>query len=152
MPAVTIAPADEACQALVTWINAATTYTLPTAATYSYLTIEELSDVDSLSVVVCHISEKTLDDTFDNECPTVHEIIVWVRDKLANAGPVAIAAANLTFRKIYQRINAYRTAANRVKVNDCGYIKAENPDKDLLQTQLIYKAGIVLTVEVDPPA
>lgn len=149
MPAVTIAPSDEALAALTAWINvAAQAYTLPTPAASSYLTIDDLSDVTALQVDITHKTELNLNNSLDAECPTEQSVIVWVRNKLANRSE--IPAANLIFRQIYQRVNAMRTPG-RVAVKRCGYDDVENPDKDLLDSQLLYKAGIEVILEVAAP-
>ncbi|MES2788130.1 MAG: hypothetical protein V4719_00815 [Planctomycetota bacterium] len=151
MADVTIAPSDEACQALVAWINAGDKYTLPAPSAYSYLTIEELGDVTQLQVDVTHVSAIQLSDSLDGEDPSVHTIIVWVRDKLPTKATAEIAVRNLIFQQIYQRVNGYRFPANRVKVRECGYDDVENPDRDLIETQLLFKAGITIKAEVSPP-
>ena len=149
---VTIAPSDEACQALVAWINAGGAYTLPSPCTYSYLTVEELGDVTALTVDVTHVSGKQLNDSLSREDPSEQTLIVWVRDKLPSQAVAEIAARNLIFQQIYQRVNAYRVTSNRVMVRQCGYDDVENPDKDLIPTQLLYKAGITVKAEVRAPA
>lgn len=152
MGAVTIAPSDEACQALVAWINSGGAYTLPSACTYSYSTVDELGDVTELLVDVTHVSGKQLQESLSPEDPSEHTLIVWLRDKLPDASTTEVAARNLIFQQLYQRINAYRVSGNRVMVRACGYDDVENPDRDLIRTQLLFRAGVTVKVEVKPPA
>lgn len=152
MGAVAIAPSDEACQALVAWINGGGAYTLPTPSSYSYLAVEDLAEATALTVDVTHVSGKQLQESLAIEDPSEHTLIVWVRDKLTSAEVTEVAARNLIFQKIFQRINAYRITSNRVMVRQCGYDDVENPDRDLIKNQLLFQAGITVKVEVKPPA
>lgn len=148
----TIAPSDEACRAVVAWINSGTAYTLPSACVHSYSTVDELGDVTELRVDVTHVSGKQLQESLSLEDPSEHTLIVWLRDKLPDATTVEVASRNLIFQQIYQRINAHRLTGNRVTVRACGYDDVENPDRDLIRTQLLYRAGITVKVEVKPPS
>jgi hypothetical protein len=67
MPDVTIAPSDEACQAIVDRINAGTTYTLPVPATYGRVIFADMETITGFSCDVVHLSEQQLNETLDAE-------------------------------------------------------------------------------------
>ena len=155
--AVTIAPEDEACQAIVARINAGSggTYTLPQAATYDYQLVDEMAGVTGLRVDVIHQDASQLNETLDTEDRSTHYLMIWVRAKLSTVTPATIAAKMLILRQIYQQVNNYNTSNGLVKVWDCGYTdttdpnREENPSKKLLLEHGFFKAFIKLRVEVE---
>jgi hypothetical protein len=152
MPDVTIAPSDEACQAIVDRINAGTTYTLPVPATYGRVIFADMETITGFSCDVVHLSEQQLNETLDAEDSTQHTLMVWVRDKLPDQLPATIAARMLIFRQIFQQLNTYRNPSQRVTVWQCGDDDETNPDKELLEESNLFEAGLRLVVEVKPPA
>lgn len=146
---VTIAPSDEACQALVSRINSGSggAYTLPTAATYSYDLTTDVTQLATLRVDVIHVNETDLNDTLDTEDPTSHDIQVWVRQNITGEVTTsAIAALKLIVRKLYQRLRNYETS--RIWVAECNVNADEQPDKTALRTGQ-FSGVITLRVEVE---
>ncbi len=148
---VTIAPCDEACEAIVARINSATTYTLPQPAEYLPVVIDQLEEVDGLRVDVVHEFEQDLQETLDIEDRTSHIIRIWIRDKLPDDSIAEVKSRNLIVRQIWQRVNNFHSANGRVKVWDIGKNRGEIPGKLMLVEAGFYKAYIELRVEVEPP-
>lgn len=145
---VTIAPLDEACQALVSRINSGLTYTLPQDATYTLQIIDILEEVTGLRVDVCPETSEQLYDSLDPEDPSSHIIRVWVRAPLANELSATVAPFNLIAAKIWQRLNEHSTS--RIQVWDCGKDRGENPGKVVLVKDNFYRAYCEMRVEVAP--
>lgn len=146
---VSIDPLDEACQALVTRINSAITYTLDQPATYTHEIIDILDEVDTTRVDVCPEGSGELQETLDVEDCSSHLIRVWVRARLTDMLAATTAPLNLLTRKIFQRLNEYVTTDRRVRVYDCGKDRAERPGKMVLVKDLFYRAYIEMRVEVE---
>ena len=146
--AVTIDPSDEAGQMIADRINSAIIYTLPQPATYTHAIIDPLEEVDGFRVDVAHVGVQQLDDTFDIEGRSSHLLRVWVRDKLQNIETATVAIRNLLTRKIFQRLNNFRTA--RVAVWDIGKDRGEIPGMQTLVEANFYRSYIELRVEVEP--
>lgn len=150
--AVTIAPAVEAMQAIVARINSGGEYALDVVANYSENLVDPLEEVTGLRVDVVTESEMTLNDTLDVECRTSHAIRVWVRAKITSAGNDEIDAMKLLCRQIWQRINNFNTADNRVQIWECDFDPKEVPIKDILAQSWLFVTSIVLRVEVEASA
>lgn len=148
---VTIAPCDEACEAIVARINSATTYTLPQPAEYLPVVVDQLEEVDGLRVDVVHEFEQDLQETLDIEDRTSHIIRIWIRDKLPNDSITEVKSRNLIVRQIWQRVNNFHSINGRVKVWDIGKDRGEIPGKWMLVEASFYRAYIELRVEVEPP-
>lgn len=144
---VTIDPSDEAGQAIADRINSAIIYTLPRPAEYTHAIIDQLEEVDGFRVDVAHVDAQQLEDTFDIECRSSHILRVWLRDKLDEMDTAAVAVRNLLLRKIFQRLNNFRT--NRVAVWDIGKERANIPGMQVLVEANFYRAYIELRVEVE---
>ena len=151
MAAVTIAPSDEACQAIVARINSGTTYTLARPAEYHPQIIDILEEVSGLRVDVVHEFETDLDETLDVENRTSHIIRIYIRDRLPDQTPAQVAQRNLLNRQIWQRVNNYDTADRRVRVWEIGKDRGEIPGKAVFVEAGFYRAYIELRVEVEAP-
>ena len=148
---LTIAPADEACHAIVDRINTGSglTYTLPSAAAYYYQKDDAIERLTDLKVDVIHIEERDAADTLDVVTRTTHDIEVWIRKKLTGAVTTsAVAAVKLIARQIYLRVNNHATS--RVRVWDCGLDAEEGPDRSVLRQDGIVSLMISLRVVVEP--
>lgn len=152
MPAVTIAPSTEACQALVTQINAGTAYILNVNAKYAEQFSDDQQGVDGLRVDVVAIDELQLDETLDIEDRSSHAIGIEIRRNLTSADQVSVDAMKLLVRQVFQRVNDFDSSDRRVRVWECGYAKRENPNKQLLSESNVFRSRLVLRVEVEPPA
>jgi hypothetical protein len=152
MPAVTIDPSVEACQALISQINAGTAYTLPVDATYSEQVIDPLEEIDNLRVDVVTEESETLGETLSVEDRSSHAIRVWIRDKVDDQSNVTINALKLAVRQIFQRVNDFDSSNGRVKVWECDLDEKQSPDKDILKNSGLFVSSILLRVEVEPPA
>lgn len=147
--AVTIAPAAEACQALVERINAGTAYTLDRDAEYARVEVTALEELDGLQVDVIAVDEQQLAETLAIEDRTSHTIAIWIRKKLADLEPDTIDALCLLTRQIYQQVNNWDSADGRVRVWETSEETELNPDKTALNTMRAFIAKIVLRVEVE---
>lgn len=154
MAAVAIDPSIEACQALVTQINATTSvpYYRDVEAIYSEQLIDPLEEIDGLRIDVATEDSWNLADTLDAECRTRHVIIVWIRSPVAQSNSEDVDALKLLTRQVFQRINNYHTADNRVQVWECNPEPLENPTKAQLRTAGLFVSQIVVEAEVEPPA
>jgi hypothetical protein len=147
----TIAPADEACEALVARINAAgAAYTLPTAATYSYQEVEGLEEITGLRVDVVPISEKVLDQTLDGANYSSHQIRIVIRKQVTDTTPTTIKPLTLIRRQIFERLDNWDSSDKRVRVWDASIEDDESPSKVDLRDKQLYRASILLRVEVAP--
>ena len=146
---VTIAPAAEACQALVARINAGTAYTLPTAAAYSRVEVDTAEESNTLRVDVVAVDETQLAETLATEDRTSHTIVIWIRKKLANLDASTIDALCLITRQIYQQVNNWDSADGRVRVWETSEETELNPDKTVLNQMRMFVTKIVLRVEVE---
>jgi hypothetical protein len=145
----TIAPSTEACQAIVDRINSGTAYELELKATYSDLLVDPLEEVSELRVDVCHESEEQLTETCDLEDNTRHIIRVWVRKKLQSLSPDEIDPLKLLTRRIFQRLNNFRSSDGRVMVFEIDDTAKAQPDKTALSQQRMFVANIQIAVEVE---
>lgn len=149
---LTIAPAEEACQALVAWLNAEDTpYTLAHPAAYGYLMFDLLEEISTLRVDLVHISELQIDDTLDAEGRTSHTIFCYIRSPLADTTPAAIGPLKLLERQLHQRLEPFVSGDFRVRVAECDFDDVEKPDKQQLQENRLFLSLIALRVEVAPP-
>lgn len=148
--AVTTAPSEEACQAIVDRINTGSgiTYTLAASATYGYKFEQARNDITALQVFVLHETERTLDETLDVENRTSHEIRIFVRQKLTDATNTLVNAVLLTARKIFQRVNNFNSANGRVRVWECD-LEPADPEIDPLIQLDVCQRTILLRVEVE---
>ena len=147
---VTIAPSTEACQAIVDRINSGTAYELDLKATYSENLIDPLEEIAGLRVDVCSESEEQLIETCDLEDNTRHIIRVWVRKKLQALTPDEIDPLKLLTRRIFQRLNNFRSSDGRVMVFEIDDTAKAQPDKNALSQQRMFVANIQMVVEVEP--
>lgn len=151
--AVTIAPSEEALAALVDRINSGTEYDLDCRASVSDVLIDPLEEVTGLRVDVVAETEDQLAETLATEDRTSHRIRIWVRRKIEAIEGAAnrdqVAETKLLFRQIFQRVNQWDSSDYRVKVWECATDPNEVPLKDILRTQFLFVASLVLRVEVD---
>ena len=152
MPAVTIDPSIEACQALIARINTGTAYTLQVDAIYSEQLIDPLEEIDVLRVDVCTDESETLEETLAIEDRTSHKIRIWIRNKVNDWENRTIDPLKLLVRQIYQRINNFDSSNQRVRIWECDSEPLDNPSKKTFRTAFFFVSQIVLRVEVDPPA
>lgn len=152
MPAVTISPSQEACEALVAQINAGTAYALSVSAT----TAEEFSDeqegLESLAVDVVPLDGEQLIETLAVEDRSSHEIGIEIRRRLESTEQFLVDDMKLIVQQIFQRVNNFNSSDFRVQVWECSPVEKENPNKQLLADALIFRSRLVLRVEVEPPA
>lgn len=149
--AVSVAPSAEAAQAIVDRINAGgTAYTLTTPATWGYELDQDLSEVTGVQVFVLHDDEETLEETFDIEGRTSHDIRIFIRQTLSDRATATISAARLIERQIYQQVNNFKSSNGRVKVWECGLEKGSLNTPAMTQLSLL-DATIPLRVEVEVP-
>lgn len=151
---VTIAPSDEACQAIVSRINSGSglTYTLPSAAEYFYELSEDLRSQSALEVDVIHDTETDLVETLDTENPTLHTLRIVVRKKLpGKVATATVSALKLIARQIFQRVNSY-AGTSRVTLWDVGVEDADSPDKGVLRTHGLFAMSIAVKVRVEASA
>lgn len=149
MPAVTIDPSVEACQALVAQINAGTAYTLAVAATYSEQLIDPLEEIDCLRVDVATDDSETLTETLDIEDRTSHMIRVWIRAKVDDQENVTIDPLKKLVRQIFQRVLNFDSSDRRVRAWECDNEVQQSPDKDTLQRLGLFVSSLLLRVEVE---
>lgn len=147
---LTIAPSDEACQAIVARINSGSgiTYTLASAAEYFYQKDDNIQRLSSLTVDVIHLGERDLGDTLDVETRTSHDMQIWIRQKLPGAiATASVAAVKLVARQIFQRVNNYATS--RVRVWECGEEQEDGADRSVLRQDGVVSLMIPLRVVVE---
>lgn len=151
MATVTIAPNDEAGNAIVDRINAGAAYILPRPAEYETEIFDALEDVDTLQVDLVHETDTDLNETLGVENRTSHIFRIWIRDKLPDMETATVAPRNLLLRQIWQQVNNYETPDGRVKVWDIGQFRGEIPGKLVLVQANFYRAYIEIRVEVEAP-
>lgn len=143
----TIAPADEACEALVCLINAGSGYVLEVDAHYSRTEIDKLEEFKGLKVDVVALDEKQPAECFDASDNSSHNIVVIVRKKLHDP-PNEVPDLALLVRQIYLLLDNWNSPSNRVQVWDCDLEVKQNPDKELLLNERLFWSVINLRVEV----
>lgn len=149
---VTIAPASEACQAIIDRINAVgAPYTLAATATYAEEYSDDAETLTSMAVDVVPLDEIQLSETLAVEDRTSHKIGIEIRKKLTAISQTDINALKLIVRQIYQWVNDFDSSNGRVKVWECGFEANENPNKDLLANNLVFRSRLLLRVEVEVP-
>ncbi len=146
----TIAPADEACEALVGRINSGTEYSLAVDARYSQIRVDPLEAIDCLRVDVVYQTGKKLQETLDKSDNTTHAIVVWIRSPLPQQSDDKIADLNLLAWQIQQRLDDWNSEGRRVQVWECGVGEIPRGTKDLIRNQQLFAAKVVLRVEVLP--
>ena len=145
----TIAPADEACEALVARINAGgAAYTLPTAATYSYQEVEGLEQITNLRVDVVPMSETVLDERLDGTNPSSHVITVVMRKQVADATPTTVKPLTLIRRQLFEWLDNWDSSDRRVRVIQADMDDSEKLIKTGLNNLLLFSTFITLKVEV----
>lgn len=150
---LTIAPADEACQALVTRINLGEDYALDVHAEYSRIEIDPLEELSGMRVDVVAVGEKHPAETFDDSDHSSHNIRVWIRCKipsLVDGQKQAIAELALLRAQIAEWLDNWNSSDRRVQVWECDVEDAEQPMKDALRNASLFAASVVLRVEVQP--
>lgn len=150
MAAVTISPSEEALSALVDRINSGTAYALDVIATASDLIIDPLEEITGLRVDVVEESVEQLIDTLAVENRTSHVVRIWIRQKVLIADTEEISRLKLIVSQIFQRVNNFYSASNRVKVWECAYDPGQVPDKSYLNQMGLFLTSIVMRVEVEP--
>lgn len=149
MPAVTIDPSIEACQALIARINTGAAYTLQVDAIYSEQLIDPLEEIDVLRVDVCTEESETLEETLAVEDRSSHKIRIWIRNKVNDWENRTIDPLKLLVSQIFQRVNNFDSTNLRVRVYECRNELQETPNKSLLRNAGLFVASILLTVEVE---
>lgn len=145
----TIAPADEACEALVARINAAgAAYTLPTPATYSYQEVEGLEEITGLRVDVVPMSEQVTNERLDGSNYSSHQIRVVIRKQVTDVTPTTVKPLTLIRRQIFERLDNWDSSDRRVRVWEASIEDDESPNKTDLRDKQLYRASILLRVEV----
>ena len=144
---ITLSPADEACQALVTQINAGTSYALAVNAEYSRTEIDRLEEIDGLRVDVVALDEEQPNETLDTSDNSRHSIDIVVRYKIQDKTNDVPALA-LLVRQIALAVATFKSSDYRVQVWEWETKKKENPDKKLLNEMGLFVSVIHLEVEV----
>lgn len=150
---ITQAPSVEAMAAIVTRINTATTYTLPTAATRNDAFVESLDNISSMRVEVVQEEESQVNDTLDTEDRSQHVLRIVIRKKISRDGSnnldqSEIDSARLVTRQIWQRVNNYDSSDQRVKVWEADFDPKEVPVRSALVQHGVFAASILIRVEV----
>lgn len=149
---LTIVPDVEACQALVTQIIGGSTYVLDMEATYSDLLPDRMEEFDGVRVDVIPEESETLEETLATEDRTSHQIRVHVRSRCDSSNQDAVDELKLLTRQIWQRVNDFDSADGRVKVWQADIESKQFPDKEALRIDGMFKASILLRVEVEAVA
>ena len=144
---LTIAPADYACQSLVTQINAGTTYALDRPAEYSRTEIDELEDIEDLRIDVVAIDEKQPNDLLSANEQSSHAIKVFIRSKITEKS-IDVPAMALLTRQIFLNLDNWANADQSVQVWECDVDRKENPLKAQLNELRLFVSSISLRVEV----
>lgn len=152
MPAVTIAPSTEACEAIRDRINSGGAYTLAVNATIAEQFSDDQQAMTDLMVDVVALDEEQIDESLDVENRASVQIGIEIRRKLESDSQALVDAMKLLVRQIFQRVNNFDSSNRRVRVWECGTDENENPNKELLTNGLIFRSRLLLRVEVEPPA
>lgn len=147
-----IDPSVEACQQLVAHINAGGVYALEATVAYSELLIDPLEEIDGLRVDLCTEKSRTLNETLDVEDRTSHHIRVWIRSKVTGYTNAIIDPLKLLVRQLFQRVNNFTSAGERVKVWECDIDDKASPEKTALRNAGLFASSILLRVEVEAAA
>ena len=147
--AVTVAPAVEAMTAIRDRINSGTAYVLAVNAEYSELQVDERETLDELRVDVTSDTEEQLKETLATEDRTSHRLRIWIRSPVERTSNEEIDPLKLLVRQIFQRVNDFNSANDRVKVWECDLESKQNPDKAILHQDGLFVANIALRVEVE---
>jgi len=145
---VTTAPSVEAMTEIVSRVNSATTYTLPTAATRLDLLNEDLTDVTTLRVDVIQEDEEQMDDTLAVENRSTHQIRIVIRQAVSIDDQATIDGLRLLARQIWQRVNNHESSDGRVKVWEADMDPKEVPIRSVLRTSGVFMTSVLLRVEV----
>ena len=150
--AVSVAPSTEAMIAIRDRINTGTAYRLDLKATYTEQLIEPLEGVEELRVDVVTEEEEQLNETLAIEDATSVVLRVWVRKKIDSIdySDQEVSKLKLLTKQVFQRVNTYRDAAERVQVWESDYNGKQVPDKTILQTANLFVASVLFRVEVRP--
>jgi len=142
---LTIAPADEACQAIVDRINSGGEYSLSLDANYSRTEIDYLEELDRLRVDVVAVSETQPNDQLDASENSSHKIQVIIRSKTTSKDVQDLA---LIVRQVFLRLDNFNSSDRRVCVWECDVEEKENPVKSLLNDANLFVSVVNLRVEV----
>jgi len=145
---VAISPSVEAMQAIVSRINSGT-YQFSVRAKYGEAVIDELEDLEFVTVDVISESEQQLNETIDIEDRTSHLINVWIRRKVNPDDTVTIDRLKLTVRQMFQRLNDYDSPNGRVKIWELDSESKKVPDKTQLVNNHVFIAALMLRAEVE---
>lgn len=146
----TIAPADEACIALVDRINAGTDYALAVDARYSRLQVDPLEQIKELHVDVVADTEQGQSDRLDGLDNTLHTIKVWVRAPIIDADPQYLADLALVRKQLVDWLDNWDSSDRRVQVWDSENEDLEQPIKELIRQSNLFVAVVILNVQVQP--
>ena len=142
---LTIAPADEACQAIVARINSGGEYSLALDAHYSRTEIDLLEELDRLRVDVVSVNETQPNDQLDASENSSHKIQVVIRSKTTSKDVQDLA---LIVRQVFLRLDNFSSSDRRVCVWECDVEEKENPVKSLLNDANLFVSVVNLRVEV----
>ncbi len=145
---VSIAPADEACLALVDRINAGTAYILDVEAKYSRFLVDPLEEIDGLRVDLAHDVEQVQHDRLDGLDNSLHTIRVWIRAKLPDDEPESVQSFAYLRKQLVDRLDNWNSSDRRVQVWDTENEEIEQPMKDQLRQKGLFVACVVLHVQV----
>ena len=147
MPALTVAPAAEACQAIVALLNDGNPFALASPATYSRELIDPLEEIDGLRIDVESIDETQQERTLAIEDPTSHTLRVWIRAKITPTDTVDALA--LVVRQVFKLVNDFDSSDGRVRVWSADADPKDCPDKPSLRERQTFIAFLTLRVEVE---
>lgn len=146
---LTQAPEDEAVDAIVTRINAGTSYTLPAAAVAVEFPKVANEDISTLVVEVASDGEQTLAETLNPaEDRKLIIVRVYIRKKVANAEPSTLAATKLIVSQITEWLDLYM--GSRVKVWAVDQEFDKKTSVELLDQSGIFAATIAVRCTVEP--
>ena len=148
---VTKAPSTEAMEAIRDRVNAGSTYCIDVRADYTEQIIDPLEDMefDGLRVDIVTEQEETLNETLTIEDRTSLSVRICIRKKVSSFSNDEIDPLKLVARQIYQQVNNYDTADQRVRVWECDLENIDKPGKELLMQAGLFLQTILLRVEVE---
>jgi len=132
-------------------VNAGSTYCVDVRAEYTEQIIDPLEDMefDGLRVDIVTEQEETLNETLAIEDRASLSIRICIRKKVSSFSNDEIDPLKLVARQIYQQVNNYDTADQRVRVWECDLENIDKPGKELLMQAGLFLQTILLRVEVE---
>lgn len=144
----TVAPSQEAQEAIVAYINGET-FSVPFTAIATDVARTELDDGEWLCVDVVHDGEEQLYETLDaSDDNTRHRILVQITGRRKPDGLDSTADLKLLARQIFDSLDQWDSDDGRVQVWFCDREPVSVTDKDALRTLGLFRRNILCEVEV----